>query len=91
MQHRRFSVGSFIKAVLVNMLLQFEWLLLALVFLGLHFWIHIPIIIFWAVLGFWVLLAVVITWFVTWASDCSDVNPGPGAKRTSERINKSQL
>ena len=42
--------------------------------------------LFWAVLGFWVLLAMIITWFVTWASECSDTNPGPGAKRTSERL-----
>ena len=90
MKKRRHSLGSWIRAVLINMVLQFEWLLLALLLLVLHYWINIPIIVFWAALGFWVLLAMIITWFVTWASECSDTNPGPGAKRTSERLkNKS--
>jgi len=54
--------------------------------LALHHWIHIPVSLFWAALGFWILLSLVITWFVTWAAGCSDANPGPGAKRTSDRI-----
>lgn len=82
------SHSSFIRAYFVNLLLQFEWLLLAVVLLGLHFWKDIPIALFWAALGFWLLLSLVVTWFVTWAAGC-ETPPGPGAKCTSQRLHMS--
>lgn len=85
MKKHAFTLSSFIKAYFVNLLLQFEWLLLACLMLGLHFWKDIPIVLFWAALGFWLLLSLVITWFVTWATNCETM-PSPGAKRTSERL-----
>ena len=77
---------SFLLAFLMNLLLQGEWLLVAIVMLILHCWIGIPLWLVWAALGLWGVIALVVTWFVTWAAGCSDTNPGPGAKRTSERI-----
>ena len=86
---KRKKIGfGFIQAWGINLLLQFEWLCVALLMLVLHHWLHIPVSLFWATLGFWILLSLVITWFMTWATGCSDTNPGPGAKRTSERIRK---
>ena len=87
MNERTTSHSGFIHAFFVNLLLQFEWLLLAIVLLALHFWKNIPIVLFWAALGFWLLLALVVTWFVTWAAGC-ETPPGPGAKCTSERLAK---
>ena len=79
---------GFIRAYLINLLLQFEWLLLALILLALYFWLNVPIVLFWAALGFWLLLALVVTWFVTWAANC-ETPPGPGAKCTSQRLRMS--
>ena len=88
MNERTTSHSGFIQAFFVNLLLQFEWLLLAIVLLALHFWKDIPIALFWAALGFWLLLSLVVTWFVTWAAGC-ETPPGPGAKRTSQRLRVS--
>lgn len=86
MSKRTTSPSNFIKAYFVNLLLQFEWLLLAIILLGLHFWKGISIVWFGAVLGFWLLLSLVITWFVVWATGCGGTIQGPGAKRNSERL-----
>ena len=86
MRRRASSDTGFIKAFLINLLFQFEWMLLALILFALHQWIGLPIWLFWAALGFWILLAFVLTWFMTWAVSCSDFNPGPGAKKSSERL-----
>ena len=88
MNERTTSHSGFIQAFFVNLLLQFEWLLLAAVMLALHFWKDIPIALFWAALCFWLLLSLVVTWFVTWAAGC-ETSPGPGAKYTSQRVRMS--
>ena len=76
---------GFIKAYFVNLLLQFEWLLLAAILLVLHFWKDTPIVLFWAALVLWMLLSLVVTWFVTWAAGCK-TPPAPGSKCTSQRL-----
>ena len=89
MKRQTASASGFIKAYALNLLLQFEWLLLAVVFLLLHLFMNFPVYPFWGVFAFWLVLSMIITWFMTWAVGCSDVNPGPGAKRTSERIGET--
>ena len=86
MNRRTSSASNFFKTFFMNLLLQFEWLLLALILLVLHFWLRIPVVLFWAVLGVWGLLSMVVTWFVVWAVGCGEANPGAGAKRASERL-----
>ena len=84
MRRRASSKHGLLRALLINMMFQFELLLLTAAMLVLHVWLHWPILLFWIALGIWILVALAVTLFVTWAAKCS--MPDPNARCTSSRL-----
>ncbi len=50
---RKAETSNFFLAYLINLILNFEWSIPAWILLGLHFWLKIPIFLFWLALGLW--------------------------------------
>ena len=50
---RKADTDNFFLAYLLNVVLNLEWSIPALILLGLHFWLDVPIYFFWIALGFW--------------------------------------
>ena len=80
---------GFWMAFILNLFFQSEWLLLALVFLGLHYILELTVLLFWAALALWVIIALFITVFLGWITKGPDKNAIQG-QRTSERLRKKQ-
>ena len=55
------SGHGFLLCLLINMMFRFEWAIIALVLLGVHFWIGFPLFFVWIALGIWVLYALFVT------------------------------
>ena len=91
MKHRKKASRSFLRAVLLNMLFQAEWLLFALIALALHAWLGVPGILVWILMGIWVIWSVIVTLFVTWASGTEESTRMPGGQRTSERLRSGKF
>ena len=85
MKRRNSAFPGFIGAYLLNLVFRLEWLLPALILLGLHYWLGLPILLFWIALGLWLVWGLAVTWFLGWAAGC-ETKPGAGAKCTSERL-----
>lgn len=68
--------GSFFICLIFNMGLNFHWSIPAWILLALHFWLEVPIWLFWAALGIW--LGAIILWMliIKWAVKCGD-EPAP--------------
>ena len=60
--------GSFLLCLLINLLLNLEWSIPALILLGLHFWLGISLWWFAAALALWVLSILSGMWFMGWAT-----------------------
>ena len=89
MRKRASADLGFWMAFILNLFFQSEWLILALVFLGLHHLFDLPMFLFWAALALWVLIALFITGFLGWLTKGPDRNAVQG-QRTSERLRKQQ-
>lgn len=50
---RKADTENFFLAYLLNLVLNLEWSIPALILLGLHFWLGIPLYLFWLALGLW--------------------------------------
>ena len=74
--------GSLLLCLLINLLLNLEWSIPALILLGLHFWLDISLWWFVAALSLWVLSVLTGTWFMGWASRV-------GGEPTAHRENKN--
>ena len=62
---------------MVNLLLNLEGAIPALILLGLHFWLDWPLWPVWVALGLWVLGIVVWMRIVGWAADCGNTPDPP--------------
>jgi len=52
---RKAEHSNFWLAYLLNVALNFEWCVPALILLGLHFWLGVPIYFFWIALAVWLI------------------------------------
>lgn len=50
---RKAENSNFFLAYLLNLVLNLEWSIPAWILLGLHFWLEVPIFLFWLALGLW--------------------------------------
>lgn len=89
MRKRASTDLGFLMALILNLVFQSEWLVLALIFLGLHHLLALPIFLFWAALVIWVAIALFITVFLGWLTKGPDRNAVQG-QRASERLRKKQ-
>ncbi|MDO4532045.1 MAG: hypothetical protein Q4C06_08700 [Bacillota bacterium] len=89
MKRRASADLGFWMAFILNLFFQSEWLVLALIFLGLHHLFALPLFLFWAALVIWVLIALFITAFLGWVSSGPDRNAVQG-QRTSERLRRKK-
>lgn len=89
MRKRASADLGFWMAFGLNLFFQSEWLILALVFLGLHYLFDLPMFLFWVALAIWVLIAMFITSFLGWVTKGPDRNAVKG-QCTSERLKKKQ-
>lgn len=50
---KKAETSNFLLAFFLNLVLNLEWSVPAWILLGLHFWLKIPIFLFWLALGLW--------------------------------------
>ena len=77
MMRRTKRGGSFLLCLLINLLLNLEWCIPALILLGLHFWLGISLWWFVAALALWVLSILAGMWFMGWAASCGNEKDPP--------------
>lgn len=87
--------GGFLLTLLINLIINWEGILPALVLLVLHYTLRWPLWAVWAALGVWVLVILIGTLLIVWAAGCSDrtivpppTNKNPysvGAQRSAAR------
>ena len=59
---RRTARGhGFLLCLLLNMMFRFEWAIVAIVLLVIHFWMGWPLFLVWVALGIWVVYALFVT------------------------------
>jgi len=80
--------GSFLLCLLLNMLLNLEGAIPALILLGLHLWLDIGILWFWLALAAWVLGLVLWMLFVGWAAGCETSSYRPNKNPYSVGMKK---
>ena len=86
---RHTSNHGFFLSVLLNLVLNIEWAVLAGILFGLHYWVGLPIYFGYIVLGGWFLFAVGITIFLSWAGSCAEApRPEPTNKNPYSVGNK---
>ena len=71
--------GSFILVLVLNLILNLEWIIPAVILLVLHFLFDWPIWLFWAALGLWVGIIVIEMLVLRWAAGCGNA-PEPEKK-----------
>ena len=93
MRRRASPSRGFFGAFALNLLFRLEWFVLALILLILYIFLHLPLFLYLclAAIGVWLTVTLVVTLLVAWAASCSEFSPGPGAKRTSQRVRKEDL
>lgn len=74
--------GNFLASLVINLLLNLEGSIPAVILLGLHFWLGISIWWFVGALALWILSLIVTMRFLGWAADC-------GRRKDPPRENKN--
>ncbi|MBO5797690.1 MAG: hypothetical protein J6R77_05020 [Clostridia bacterium] len=69
--------GSFFLCFFVNLLLNLEWCLPALVLLALHIWLGISLWWFVGGMAFWILSILSGMWIMGWAARCGSEQDPP--------------
>ncbi len=82
--------GSFLACLLINMLLNLEWGIPALVLLVLHLWLGISIWWFIGALGFWILSILSGMWIVGWATDCGNQKDPPKKNKNPYSVKRNK-
>lgn len=77
MMRRTRRSGSFFVCLLINLLLNLEGTIPAVILLALHFWLGISIWWFVGGLGAWVLSIIAGMWLMGWAVDCGSYKDPP--------------
>ncbi len=77
MMRRTRRSGSFFVCLLINLLLNLEWVIPALVLLLLHGWLGISIWWFAGSMCLWILSVLAGMWLMGWATDCGNLKDPP--------------
>lgn len=67
--------GNFFLAFILNLVLNLEWVIPAVVLIILHFTIGLPIFWFWLAFGLWIGGILIMTLVLGWAGRCSQPQP----------------
>lgn len=86
MKENRFR-GGFLFCLIVNMGLNIMYSVPAWILLGLHFWLGVPVWLFWAALAAWILGIVIWMLIIGWATKCSNT-PEPPKENKNPYSNK---
>ena len=70
-------VGNFLLCLFINLMLNSEWSIPALILLALHFWLDISIWWFVGALILWILSILTGMWIMGWAVDCGSQKDPP--------------
>ncbi len=73
---KKANSSNFFLAFILNLVINIEWVIPAVLLLILHFTVGLPIFWFWLVLGLWIVGILIITFVLGWAGKCS-VPPPP--------------
>lgn len=69
-------IGNFLFTTLINLGLNIWQSIPAWALLALHFWLNIPIWLFWIALLIWIVVTMIKTAIVSWAAWCASI-PNP--------------
>ena len=84
---KKANSSNFFLAFILNLVLNLEWVIPAVILLILHFTIGLPIFWFWIALGVWIGGILIISLILGWAGKCSEPhvskeNKNPYSKQT---------
>ena len=82
--------GGLLVGLLVNMLLNLEWSILAWIMLGLHSLVGLPIGWFLGGLGLWILRCLAGMWLIGWTAKCGSVKDPPKENKNPYSAKKDQ-
>ena len=82
--------GSFFACLLINMLLNLEWGIPALVLLALHLWLGIAI--WWSIgaLCLWIFCILLGMWIMGWATDCGNIKDPPKENKNPYSVKRNK-
>ena len=82
--------GNFFACLLINMLLNLEWGIPALVLLALHLWLGIAI--WWSIgaLCLWILCILLGMWIMGWAPDCGNQKDPPKENKNPYSVKRNK-
>ncbi len=69
---RKANSGNFFLALVLNLVLNLEWLIPAFLLLILHFTVKLSIFWFWLTFGIWIGGILITTLVLSWAGSCSE-------------------
>ncbi len=81
--------GNFIIVLLFNILINLDGAIPAVILLGLHFWLGLPIWIFWAALGLWLGSMIIYMLVLGFASRCAN-SPEPYKENKNPYSNRNR-
>ncbi len=64
----RNTIGSLFIVFLLNLFINFQWAVFAIILLLLHIWLAVPLILSLIIFGIWLIIALTITFMVSWGS-----------------------
>ncbi len=85
------QIGSFLLCLLINLFLNFEWIIPVIILLALHFWLGISYL--WSILAIaiWIICTVLNMLFIGWAAKCGNITDKPKEnKNPYSATNKKQ-
>lgn len=80
-------------AFCLNLIFRGEWVVWSVIALIAHFWLGLPMFVFWILIGAWILISLFVTIVLGWVSK-NDVsvpkrkNVNPYSKKTSDYLPK---
>ena len=87
---RRTASGhGFLLCLLINMMFRFEWAIIAIVMLAIHFWLGWPLFLVWIPLIIWVIYALFVTSVLSLANRAGNaVDPPKPNKNPYSKTNR---
>lgn len=82
MMHKTAKGHGFLLCLILNMLFRFEFAIIGIVLLALHFWLGLPMFLAWIAFGVWFVYALLITVILSLANHAGNLPP-------DERPNKN--
>ncbi|MBE6735247.1 MAG: hypothetical protein E7563_07915 [Ruminococcaceae bacterium] len=82
------TTGSFVLCLLLNLLLNFEWLIPGIILLGLHFWLGISIWFSIIAFALWIIIMIVWMLIMGWARKCGDAPKTPKENKNPYSVKK---